>query len=93
VNRGREKKKYIPRTTPKEAGEHKLWEKGTPQGKNKTCSDWLQRVLHGWAQWEKVKITHASLSETQEQKDTEQDQGFVFAGTCSVQKDLFDSGN
>lgn len=53
------------RATPKEVGDQKLLEKETPQGKNKTRSGQLQRILHGWAQWEKVKITRASLSKTQ----------------------------
>lgn len=42
-----------------------------PTGKDKTRSDQLQRILHGWAQQEKVKITCVSLSKIQyTQKNT-----------------------
>lgn len=43
------------RATPRGIGEEKFWEKGTPQGQNKTCSDQLQVILHGWAQEERLK--------------------------------------
>lgn len=52
------------RATPRGMGER------DPTGRNKTRSDQLQRILHGSAQWEKVKITCASPGKTQIQKDT-----------------------
>lgn len=64
------KRKMHAGATLKGTEEQKLWEKGTSQGKNKTCSDQLQRILHGQAQQEKFKTTCASFSKTLQYKRT-----------------------
>lgn len=64
------RKKNTPGATHTQIREQKFGEKGTSQAKNKTCSDQLQRILHGQAQQEKVKAGCASFSEKLQYKRT-----------------------